>query len=348
MGWVEQLVASYMHDFPQDLSREGALTRAMRGGLILLAQVAWAYYEADFRMIGGKEADASEHPFLTFVFHRVVKLQCAGALVGPGAVVTAGHCIHSMRPLDYDVRANIYNVSRRATNPNCVYMKVTSLVLPAIYSRTKKTNDIGLILVKPSEDLPAFIKLDGRNLVNTGSTFQALGWGFTEPNGISSQVPTELGIKVIEDKKCQDDFGKEYFKLCAFCATGIRVNTTTCRGDSGGPVFTSDKKILVGIVSYGEKNCSTDSAVFTRIYYFEKWIRGKITPKVSYNADLTLPSEDLSHPTPQPTQQFNIQKFVPRPYQPTNTQQPAPPRYQPPPIRQPAYGNFGRYRGYVY
>ncbi|KAJ9073553.1 hypothetical protein DSO57_1015129 [Entomophthora muscae] len=335
-----------MHDFPQDLSREGALTRAMRGGLILLAQVAWSYYEADFRMIGGTEVDELEHPFLIFVFHRAVKLQCSGALVGPGAVVTAGHCIHSMRPLDYDVRANIHNVSRRATNPNCVYMNVTSLVLPVVYSRANKTNDIGLIMVKPHKDLSAFIKLDGRNLANTGSTFRAVGWGFTKPNSTSSQVPTEIGITVIEDNKCQDDFGKEYLKRCAFCATGIRVNTTTCRGDSGGPVFTSDKKILVGIVSYGDKSCSTDSAVFTRIYYFEKWIQEKIAPKVSYNADLTLPSKDLPYPTP--TQQFNIQKFVPRPYQPTNTQQSAPPRYQPPSIRQPAYGNSGRYRGYRY
>lgn len=245
-------------------------------GFLLLAQAAWGAYEASMRMIGGAEADISQHAFLVFVFHRSAYKQCAGALVAPNAVVTAGHCLNTTVAADYDVRANIHNVSRRAYEPRCVFMTVTRLVLPIHYNRTLR--DIGLIFVEPHPDVTTFLALDTTNVAHENATFQAMGWGHTEAGSKSSQVPNKLPIRVLGDDRCRDQFQAEYSPVGSFCGTGVEEKTITCHGDSGGPVFTDDKTQLVGIVSFGSPNCSADSAGFTRVYYFEQWICKKIHP----------------------------------------------------------------------
>ncbi|KAI0225934.1 Chymotrypsin-like elastase member 3B, partial [Massospora cicadina] len=241
----------------------------------LFEQLVWGYYEASVRMIGGTEIELPDHKFLVFIYHTHQNAQCAGTMVSGHALVTAGHCIYTDDVSHYDVRAKIHNVSRKAYEA-WIPLEVTDLVTPKIYSKASKKNDIALIIVKPNPEVDTFLELDSENQARLGAEFEAMGWGFTKPNSRSSQVPNRLPIKVIDDEQCVKDFEMNYFNNCSFCGAGIEINTSTCRGDSGGPVLTNDGKTLVGLVSFGSPNCNTAGAAFTRIYLFNEWIKDKI------------------------------------------------------------------------
>ena len=70
------------------------------------------------------------------------------------------------------------------------------------------------------------------------------------------------------------------------------VGVTTCKGDSGGPLYTRNSSTpdtednseqpwtLSGVTSFGSSYCGDRSkpAVFTRVSEYLDWIRGQLAP----------------------------------------------------------------------
>ena len=98
------------------------------------------------------------------------------------------------------------------------------------------------------------------------------GWGRYTPNSGASLIHQAIDVMINPDEKCSDTYDVgEYLPSLMFCA-GER-GQTTCRGDSGsGALFSwNNKKILIGVLSFGTKGCRTAS-VFQRVEKSLPWI----------------------------------------------------------------------------
>ena len=88
-----------------------------------------------------------------------------------------------------------------------------------------------------------------------------------------SQVP-EIGLET-----CQQDPRFASVDSTQVCA-GAELGKDACSGDSGGGLFisdTSDTWHLLGIVSYGARDCGNGSpGVYTRVSSFLPWISNKM------------------------------------------------------------------------
>ena len=66
-----------------------------------------------------------------------------------------------------------------------------------------------------------------------------------------------------------------------FFDTIFTLGTAACQGDSGGPLsqMSNGKIFVLGIVSYGPKNCRNNEGrrpdVYTDVRFFARWIRSE-------------------------------------------------------------------------
>lgn len=63
---------------------------------------------------------------------------------------------------------------------------------------------------------------------------------------------------------------------------GGKKGYDSCGGDSGGPLMkvgveTTPKYYIIGIVSFGSKNCGIKPAVYTKITTYMHWILDNLT-----------------------------------------------------------------------
>jgi len=113
---------------------------------------------------------------------------------------------------------------------------------------------------------------------DTGTSVTVTGWGKSQPvPGIQpNAVLMQTDLQIRNGDFCAKKLGVRPDQvddnvLCAGASA-----QKTCLGDSGGPVVLTEGRpyYLVGVVSWGAKDCKADSApgVYTRIGAFADWI----------------------------------------------------------------------------
>ncbi|NNL89297.1 MAG: trypsin-like serine protease [Marinicaulis sp.] len=115
-------------------------------------------------------------------------------------------------------------------------------------------------------------------VLSAGATVDIFGWGKTrnvegyEPFG--SLLTVDLTVLSQEECMGLPGFGPEKVHDGVFCASDPVQKT--CKGDSGGPVVHNNT--LVGIVSWGKKQCESDGrpGVYTRVSEYADWIDAEI------------------------------------------------------------------------
>jgi spatzle-processing enzyme len=87
---------------------------------------------------------------------------------------------------------------------------------------------------------------------------------------------------VLSNSNCQRIFAGQSIAATQLCAGG-EAGANSCGGDSGGPLMSTHLEgrrqvyYLVGLVSYGAKNCNLAlPGVYTRVGEFMRWIEGKL------------------------------------------------------------------------
>ncbi len=106
------------------------------------------------------------------------------------------------------------------------------------------------------------------------------GWGKTRP--VSGMEPSAalrmLSLVPITRQAClaNTSWQAEHLNASKFCAADKARKT--CYGDSGGPV--SAGNLLVGIISGGTKNCTSDGkpGLYTKVSAFKDWIKACTEP----------------------------------------------------------------------
>uniref|UniRef100_A0A8C3UQ61 Peptidase S1 domain-containing protein n=1 Tax=Catharus ustulatus TaxID=91951 RepID=A0A8C3UQ61_CATUS len=108
--------------------------------------------------------------------------------------------------------------------------------------------------------------------VRVGTKCSVAGWGRTYLTGHSSNVMMEVDLKVQNDKLCQQ-LSSTYLRRSMICVGDQNSRKSSFDGDSGGPLVCNQK--AHGIVSHGMGR-RLFPEVFTRVSYFEPWIRQQL------------------------------------------------------------------------
>ncbi|KAF2895319.1 hypothetical protein ILUMI_10857 [Ignelater luminosus] len=263
------------------------------------------------RIVGGKEADLDEFPWMALVEYQKTNgrgFYCGGVLISKRYVLTAAHCVKgkdlprdwrvvSVRLGEHDLSSEVDCAKGSDGDEYCsdkpVNVPVTETIAHESYDPLSidQHHDIALLRLIRNVDLTDWIKPicvpTTAALLNdkySGVNMTVAGWGKTESRS-ESNVKLKLNLQVKDNTHCQSVYrGRVNFGLGQLCAGG-ELGKDSCRGDSGGPLMAIDTKLtgvyyVYGIVSFGPNPCGLEGwpGVYTRVTEYVPWIISKLKP----------------------------------------------------------------------
>lgn len=274
------------------------VTAALLAVLILPGQSSAAPTEgAGISITNGKPARIADWPWQVAVARRPAgkgkrntpraRTRCGGTVIAPDLVLTAGHCVASIRRS----RAGRLEVISGRTWLNSKAGQVTrvrDILMPTDANGKRRYReqygsadwDIAMLrLRRPVAVTP--IKLAGPDEYRAwapGQTVYTTGWGVTRADsGVPSPRLRVARQVMLKGKVCRLDNGRSFRVKTMNCHGGPGGNASACFGDSGGasvaPV--GGEYRLVGLTSFGDDFCrgaypSVDTRVSGRV--IREWV----------------------------------------------------------------------------
>ncbi len=257
---------------------------------------------AQASVVGGSPAEPGRFPFMAFIvaFRGKDSLACSGTVVAPSVVLTAAHCAantstgETNSPEGYFVATGAVDVQ----SPEAQISAVTRIISYPHFSLLAPVNGYGdaalLQLATPTTapPVPIATRSDSRRLRPGTHAFFA-GWGETKYG--SGGTPALLWARtVVEGIHCEGLRGR----LCAIDFP--KAATSTCHGDSGGPLLAADNSgrglIEIAITSAGFGKCTPRRPqLFQRTDVISHWLRVHIR-KLQSTAGTTTPAVPTAAP----------------------------------------------------
>lgn len=201
---------------------------------------------------------------------------CSGALIAPSWILTAAHCVRTVKSQDVKIYEGSYSL---LSGGQMVSLAENGIIKNENYngSESYPTNDIALLkLQSPITDIQPVPLITDSNASNFFTTNNVIisGWGETVQNSPKgSDQLLYAPVQTVPISVCKNSFGNLIIDGM-MCANSN--NSDSCQGDSGGPVtvFGKDQKLYeTGIVSWGI-GCAQPKypGVYTDISVYAKWI----------------------------------------------------------------------------
>lgn len=244
--------------------------------------------QQQYRIVGGKNANLAQWPFLVGIGLRDGSPFCGGSMINRQWVLTAAHCVVPQQGVLFPPeKLAVYRAGPDGL-PRGAGARVAAIFAHPQYEarpRGDTFNDVALMRLASPMNLETS-KLPVLATVQTEDTWAkphvcaaVAGWGLTNQR---SNLPLQaVELPIIDQQACRNALVEDDIQpgphLCAGYMPGGR---DSCKGDSGGPlvVWAGPTGFLqVGVVSFGE-GCARKNkpGVYARVSTYHDWIFGQI------------------------------------------------------------------------
>jgi hypothetical protein len=221
-------------------------------------------------IIGGQEASISQFPWQVYLESNFEEKgnhivgACGGSILDSTHILTAAHCVDvegttiQHPPVDFTVVAGDSDVN--GSSPTTQVVGVSSIRTHPYFTLLPETkDDVAVLTLSKALTLSAAINAEAIPLVATGATpapgtvLSVSGYGLE--NGAQGAEPNgrlyATSLLAVGSDPCRGAVGvNSAVLLCA-----ISASSSTCRGDSGGPLTQGNPAVQVGIVDFGLQGC---------------------------------------------------------------------------------------------
>ncbi|XP_048483155.1 collagenase [Plutella xylostella] len=252
-------------------------------GFAKAASILAAEQSISTRIVGGSAAKPGDFKYQAGLVISIGQARsvCGGVLLSATRVLTAAHCWFDGRN-----QAQAFEVVLGSTLLFTGGQRVhtTDVQTHENWNPIFVRNDVAIARISAVtlddnvQPIALPVGLTDNNFVG----YKAVASGFGRTKDGAGIEPTQFlsyaWLEVIANDVCRRSFPINVFSS-TICISGVNA-TSTCNGDSGGPlaVEIDNKRVLIGITSFGSaQGCENDSpAAFARITSFLPWIQARL------------------------------------------------------------------------
>lgn len=237
----------------------------------LLATSSNARADHGSKVVGGEQvptAELNDYQWYSALYQNG-RFFCGGSLVHPQVVLTAKHCVESQYN---DAEMEFWGSAVAPWGLQVHIAGVRYATALVVYDPNDGGDAAAIVLRQAVPDVePIEVNLDPM-LPLPGAVLEVAGRGLTEAGGQPVADLRRAELPVVSLKECRAAFGQMALGFVTpdeICAGSER---SSCNGDSGGPLWDPEGRVLYGIVSWGVRTCTGYPSVFVRTSAYPKVI----------------------------------------------------------------------------
>lgn len=215
-------------------------------------------------IIGGVKVPRGELPWVAMIQYNGGEF-CTGVMIGRKLMLTAGHCTHyDDDNTNFHVIANYWDITIDPAEQNAVEFSVVKQMSHPLFDGSTFAHDLGIWELKPLDPTmkvtPARLNLDFPAIPSPNyATVTVAGWGvLSVDSGDGSDQLYKVNLPTVPIPICaaamqKKDPSTPIFPQSAICAGPKAGMKDSCRGDSGGPLysFVNGQPMVHALTSWG-------------------------------------------------------------------------------------------------